>query len=452
MSNEQSPTKESLSPGVGPGPNSRALAERLRKVETSNVTWLSKDFPVFWEKGHGVFVEDVDGRSYLDMTAAFGVTALGHAPRESSDALRKQSERLVHGMGDVHPPAIKVEFLERLAAIAPVEEPRITLGTGGSMATEIALKSTYLATGRPGVLAFEGGYHGLTLGSLSVVGHEKFLTPFSGIANSGLPRIPFPESHEGTTSEPGCEEVLEQTESMFKKYVDTVGGVIVEPIQGRGGIRIPPKGFLTGLRKLCSDRGVLLICDEILTGFHRTGPMFASEAEGIRPDLILLGKALAGGMPIGACVGTKTVMDSFGASTGEAIHTETFLGHPATMATALATLDAFERAPMQDIVETSGQKLASILRQTLGRHPDFFGEPVGRGLMWGVGCFNNGEPSPELTGRMVRASLGAGLIILGGGVHGHVLQFTPALTITDDEIAEMAARLDKAVKLVLKSF
>ena len=439
-------------PAKGPGIQSRALAERLRKVETSNITWLGDEFPVFWERGEGLYVYDVDGQDYLDMTAAFGVTALGHVPKSSQKAISDQSQRLIHGMGDVHPPAIKVELLERLAEIAPVDNPRITLGTGGSMATEIALKSVRLSTGKPGVLAFEGAYHGLTLGALGVVGHERFLSPFAGLAPPGFPRLPFPEIN-AEDCDPALvkalsDEVFEHAERIIETHKDEIGGIIIEPIQGRGGIRVAVPGFLTKLHAFCQHHNLLLICDEIFTGFYRTGPRFACDLENVRPDILLLGKALGGGMPIGACIGRQEIMDSFGPSTGEAIHTETFLGHPVVMATALSTLQTLESADRSGQIKDRGQELRRILWATLGQFPERFQPVHGRGLMLGIACCHKGKPDPALCKSMVGAALKSGIILLGGGIHGHVLQFTPAISIGSDEIVEVGKRLSETLARV----
>ena len=174
-------------PARPPGPRSRALAERLRLVESRNVTYLSDDFPVFWEEARGANVRDVDGNVYVDFTGAFGVSFAGHGHARIQRALAEQSEQLVHGMGDVHPPAPKVELLERLSALAPWEETRTVLGSSGSEAMEAALKTAELSTGCSGIIAFEGAYHGLTLGSLAVTARPDFRDPFRARLHQGYP-------------------------------------------------------------------------------------------------------------------------------------------------------------------------------------------------------------------------------------------------------------------------
>ena len=179
-----------------PGPRSRAFAERLRAVESRNVTFLSDNFPVFWEEAAGANVRDVDGNVYIDFTGAFGVSLAGHRHPRVQRALVEQSERLIHGMGDVHPPAVKLSLLERLSTLAPWEDTRTVLGSSGSEAMEAALKTAELSTGRSGIIAFDGAYHGLTLGSLAVTARPDFRDRFRGRAHRGVTFAPFPQREE----------------------------------------------------------------------------------------------------------------------------------------------------------------------------------------------------------------------------------------------------------------
>ncbi len=429
--------------GCGPGPVSRALANRLHRVETANVTWLGDDFPVFWERGEGCWVTDVDGARYLDMTAAFGVAALGHSPSPIRMMLKDQADVLIHGMGDVHPPLAKVELLEKLAELVPIQNPRITLGTSGTMATEIALKAAYASTGRPEALYFKGGYHGLSYGALSVIGHDRFREPFAERCAQNPSPLPFPRDDSSMAS---C---LASMEQILRSSHTRIGAVIVEPIQGRGGICVPPTDFLGQLRQLCDATDTLLIVDEIFTGFYRTGERFASSH--IEPDILLLGKALGGGLPIGACIGKKDVMDAFGPSTGEAIHTETFLGHPLTMRTALCMLHALEVDDTAAMVRNRGQQLETILQDIVCQASGFTIEVRGQGLMQGMAFFEAETESPASAPvkKLVLGCLQEGLIVLGGGLNGNVLQFTPPLNISEQELVLFRDRLRRAFQQCL---
>ena len=275
--------------GPVPGPQSRALAERLARVESRNVTALDPK-PIFWERASFANLWDVDGNRFVDLTAAFGVANVGHAHPEVSAAIARQAAELLHGMGDVHPPRVKVELLERLAALYPrgrtqqSPEVRTVLSCSGADAVETALKTAMLATGRAGVIAFEGAYHGLSFGALDCTWREDFRAPFRA-------RLP------GATRFARYGD-LADVERLAREHGEEIGAVLVEPIQGRGGERVPPDGFLRGLRNLCDERGWLLVVDEIYTGLGRTGSVFACDHEAVVPDLLCVGKGLASGMPI----------------------------------------------------------------------------------------------------------------------------------------------------------
>ena len=319
-----------------PGPRSLELSRRLARVESRNVTHLTPAFPVFWDSARGTNVRDVDGNVFLDLTGAFGVSVAGHGNPLITQEIRDQAERLVHGMGDVHPPAKKVELLEALARIVPWADSRTILGSSGSEAVEAALKTALLATGKPGIVAFEGAYHGLTLGSLAVTEREDFREPFRERLYPGVRFVPFPEplrmgSGASSQSLDAVAEVMDEGAGG-----EGIGAVIVEPIQGRAGVRVPPMGFLRDLASLVREAGALLIFDEIFTGLGRTGSLFACLQEDMLPDLLCLGKGLGGGLPLSACVGPRDVMEAWPPSGGEAIHTSTFLGHPLACAAGVS--------------------------------------------------------------------------------------------------------------------
>ena len=409
-----------------PGPRSRALAERLRLVESRNVTWLGPRFPVFWDSARGSAVTDVDSNTYLDFTSAFGVTALGHQDARVSVAVQSQAERLTHGMGDIHPPALKVELLERLASLAPWPDTRIVLASAGSEAVEIALKTAELATGRPGVLAFQGGYHGLTLGALSATSGAAFRTPFRARLFDGVRHLPWPADSAAVDG------ILDQaTDWLDAPGGPPIGAVILEPIQARAGVRIPPAGFLEGLAERTRAAGALLILDEIFTGFGRTGTLWAHENEGLVPDLLCVGKALGGGMPISACMAPASVMDSWPDSTGEAIHTSTFLGHPLTCRAALAFLDALGEDALVERAARAGTLLGECLRDRLSGLPAVT-DVRGRGLLHGVEVTEEAARVAGMRGGLAACALRKGLLVLPAGPGGRVLEIVPPLTTPDD--------------------
>jgi 4-aminobutyrate aminotransferase-like enzyme len=497
-----------------PGPRSLEMARRLSRVESRNVTHLTPGFPVFWEAARGANVRDVDGNVYLDLTGAFGVSVAGHTPPGVVEEIRGQAGVLIHGMGDVHPPARKVELLETLARLAPWPDARIVLGSSGSEAVEAALKTALLATGRPGILAFEGAYHGLTLGSLAATHREDFKAPFRSRVYQGARFAPFPESGgappsgsggappsgsgvappsgSGGAPPSGSGEVtpsgsggappsgpaaaplppsriaplpgslgggevaaslsLEQVGRLLRNEdgKGEVGAVIIEPIQGRAGVRIPPPGFLGELAEVTRDAGALLIFDEIFTGLGRTGDLFACLHEGVLPDLLCLGKGLGGGLPLSACMGPAAVMDAWPPSTGEAIHTSTFLGNPLVCAAGVALLRELEEGGLvarskvlgAELLETLERELAGLAGAVSAR---------GRGLFVGLEMRDpvTGAPAAGAAVRSAEAALREGILVLPAGEWGHVLELAPPLVISEGQLRWAVPRLIGVLQKVL---
>lgn len=419
--------------GAIPGPESRALAARLARVESHNVTALDP-VPIFWERASGANVWDVDGNRFVDLTAAFGVANVGHAHPEVVDALSKQAESLLHAMGDVHPARVKVELLERLSALYPRGEAsqapdvRCVLSSSGSDAVETAIKTALLATGRPGILAFEGAYHGLSLGALDCTWRPDFRDPFSTRLADATRFAPYGD--------------LDHLAHLAGRCGEEIGAILVEPVQGRGGERVPPKGFMRGLRTLCDEHGWLLIADEIYTGFGRTGAVFACDHEAVVPDLLCVGKGLASGMPISACMGRKEVFDAWPRSEGEALHTQTFLGHPTGCAAAIASLDVAERWQLAERSRQLGHATLERLRTGL-KGAATVREVRGLGLMIGIECI-----SPEISLTASTRLLEQGYILLPSGEGGCVLSLTPPLTIGEAALFEACDEIARHLESV----
>jgi len=396
-----------------PGPRSRQLARRLRRVESPNVTFIAPDFPIFWESARGCLVTDVDGNCFLDVTSAFGVASVGHNHPRVVAAVQAQAEKLLHGMGDVHPSEVKVRLCEKISALVPLPQAQVILGLNGGDAIEAALKTAMLATGRPGILAFEGGYHGLTYGALDVTARSDFRAPFRPQMGGFTQHLPY-----------GCS--LERIRAQITSQAP--GAVVAEPIQGRGGIVVPPPGWLPGLRDLCTETDTLLILDEIFTGWGRTGQRFACQAEDVVPDILCVGKAMGGGLPLSACVASAGLMAVWGESMGEALHTSTFLGNPLACAGALAALDVLEEEDLPAQAVQRGAVLASGLHDLQAAFPELIREVRGRGLMLGLELHSPGHALP-----LVPSALREGLILLPAG-DGRVLEFVPPLVITEAQI------------------
>ena len=440
-----------------PGPASRALAERLRAVESRNVTYLADDWPVFWEEAAGANVRDGDGNVYVDLTGGFGVAFLGHAHAGVAVAVARQAQRLVHGLGDVHPPALKVRLLERLAELMPWRETRGVLASTGSEAVEIALKTALLATGKPGVLAFEGAYHGLTLGSLAVTWRPLFRAPFTARLYRGVAFAPFPQ-RDGVARRDGAargggvargvsaDAALERVRRLLREGApngDPIGAVIIEPVQGRAGVRLAPKGFMAELSRLASDAGVVVIADELMTGMGRCGAMLASERVGLEPDLVCIGKALGAGLPLSACLGARRVMDAWPVSEGEAVHTSTFLGHPLACAAALGALDSYGPDGILARAEALGAALRNRLAERLSGEPGV-AEVRGLGLLVGIEFLAGDTPAAGAAARVAGSALTRGVLVLPAGDAGEVVELTPPVTLTE-------AQVDLAVEVLVSA-
>ncbi len=390
-----------------------------------------------------------DRNVYLDLTGAFGVSLVGHGCPSVVEGIRGQAGRLIHGMGDVHPPARKVEFLEALTGLAPWPECRVILGSSGSEAIEAALKTALLASGKPGIVAFEGAYHGLTLGSLAVTERRMFRAPFKDRLYPGVRFVPFPDPLR-TGSEAGVRSLSELVVALQEGAGgDEIGAVIVEPIQGRAGVRIPPPGFLEEVARLTRDAGAILIFDEIFTGLGRAGSFFACLHEGVLPDLLCVGKGLGGGLPLSACLGPPGVMDAWPPSGGEAIHTSTFLGHPLACTAGLVSLHVLEG---EDLIARSaevGARLLQDIRVGLSEVPQV-AEVRGRGLFIGLEMADPDtlEPLAGSAATVAEEALLRGILVLPAGAEGHVLELSPPLVLTDVQARWAAAEVVDLVRMV----
>ncbi|HAB19465.1 MAG TPA: aspartate aminotransferase family protein [Verrucomicrobiales bacterium] len=432
--------------------NSATVLKLLERYESRNITFRAPegDWPIVWERARGCQVWDAEGRKYLDLTAAFGVAAAGHANPRVVAAGRRQMGQLLHAMGDVHPHALKAQLARELsritferwaksnsrtgsstaAASGPTLRGKTILTNSGFEAVEAALKTAQLATGRPGVIAFAGAYHGLGYGALNATHRSLFREPFCRQLREFGTFVSWPEE------DGGCLDRIEtEVRRAFKKR--PIGAILVEPIQVRGGVRIPSREFLPLLRRLATEHESLLILDEIYTGFGRAGRWFACEHTQVVPDLICLGKALTGGFPLSACVGRADVMDAWPPSEGEAIHTSTFLGHPVGCAMALAQIEELRR---RRLVERSASVGAQFLGE-LSSLPRSVGKfrlrARGLGLLVGLEWQH---PNPAVAGRtalaLVRRLLQRGLIVLPEGEYGEVVSFTPPLTIREADLRQ----------------
>ena len=400
-----------------PGPEAKRLATQLAAHEAPGINTLPAGEPegasLVWRAARGANVVDVDGNRYLDFTSGFGAAAIGHRHPEVVAAVRAQSEELVHGLGDVHANPARVTLAAELCQLLPLADPRIYYAVSGADAVEIALKTAQLHTGRPGVLAFDPSYHGLTLGALSVSARPHFRRPFEGALRPAVERLPFGVA---------LDEVVRTLGASGE-----IGAVIVEPIVGREGVLVPPAGWLAGLGEVARSAGALLIVDEILTGFGRVGARFAVDLEGVRPDLVVCGKALGGGLPIGVAAGSAEVMAAW-REPGEARHTGTFVGHPLACAAGLAVLRVLDRERLSERAASLGVRVGGVLAGWPERF-EACREVRGRGLLWGIEL-----TSAERALTLATTLAQRGVLALAGGAEGRVLELMPPLSITEEQL------------------
>ncbi|MBI1871003.1 MAG: aspartate aminotransferase family protein [Chlamydiae bacterium] len=424
-----------------PGPRSKALAKRLKHCECSSMILVNDETLIVWARAKGANVWDVDGNRYIDLTAAFAVANAGHTNPRIVQALVEQAKKFPHGPGDIHPAEIKIQFLEALSKICPKPLDTIMLGCAGSEAVEIAMKTAFLATGKPGLIVFEGSYHGLTYGALCATSLFNFYQPFESQLSHHTYRLPFPHKEKEKA-------LLHQITQLIQKK--SIGAILIEAIQGRGGIRALSTSFLKDLRKICDHHKIILITDEIFSGMGRTGQWFAFQHSGIIPDLVTVGKGLSGGFPISACIGSSSLMKVWPRHHGEALHTSTFMGHPIGCAMALASIQEIKHRGLVKRARIMGEKLIPKLEK-LQKYP-VIGEIRGRGLMIGIEIIENknGKSSSEKAQKISHRALQKGVILFTEGVDQNILAMTPPLTISDEQLNDAVKIIEECIREIVK--
>ena len=361
-------------------------------------------------RGEGSYLWDDKGRRYLDLMTNYGVNLLGHAHPLVTDAIKLQASQLTNAHQSFDTPA-RQDFLVALGALLPPPLSRISFGNSGAEAIEAALKFARVATGRIGIIATHRAYHGRTFGALSATADAKYRDPFAPMLE-GVRHIPF-----------------DDLDALDKVLDDSVAAVIVEPIQGEGGIRVPADGYLRGIRDRCDARGILLICDEIQTGF-RTGSPFAFTREDIVPDILCLSKSIANGLPIGVTVTTEAVSERV----PKGSHGSTFAGNPLVCAVGAVTLRVLADETLHARAAQTGTRFQERVRD-LGLPQ--IREVRGRGVMQAVELKKPATP-------VIKAMQEAGVLVLPAG--GTVIRFLPSILIQDDQLAEGISALAEALR------
>jgi len=399
--------------------------------------------PVFVARALNAEVWDVEGKRYIDFSSGIAVVNTGHSHPHVVKAVHEQIDAFSHTCLMVAPYASAVELAERLLAASPFEDGRAVFVSTGAEAVENAVKIARARTGRPGVIAFGGGFHGRTNLCMGLTGkvvpYKKGFGPFT----PEIYHVPFPAEYLGTSAE----DSLYALEQLFKNDIESsrVAAIIIEPVQGEGGFYPVPDGFLGSLRAVCDRHGIVFICDEIQTGFGRTGRMFACEHEGVTPDLITLAKGVAGGYPIAAVLGTREIMD--GPEPGGL--GGTYAGSPLGCAAGLAVLDVMEREDLCNRAVAVGDRVFERLRRLQSKYPDRLGDVRGKGAMAAMELVKDGDPGQpdaDLTKTLVADAANRGLLLLSCGVRGNVIRILTPLTIPFDHLDEGLSILEQLIE------
>jgi 4-aminobutyrate aminotransferase-like enzyme len=386
---------------------------------------------IVYASAKGSNVIDVDSNRYVDFAAGFGAMLLGHGHPNVLRVLEFQAHRLLLALGDVFPADAKIALCERVAQLHPDPKARVILGQSGADAVTAALKSALLFTGKPGVIAFTGAYHGLSHAPLAACGlRESYREPFLAQLNPHVTFADYPSRIED------LDRVLTQVRAALG--AQSVGAILVEPILGRGGVLVPPAEFLAELGKLARQFGALVIADEIWTGLGRSGKLLFSLNSGNVPDLVCLGKGLGGGLPLSALVGRGEVLEAWQRD-AEVVHTSTFAGSPLACATALATLDVISREHLPERAEQMGARLLELLEARLMRFPKL--TVRGAGLMLAIDL----GPNPGRASLLAARLLERGYITSTGGGRREVLVLTPPLTLAENLLTGFADAVESAV-------
>ncbi|RLI97544.1 MAG: acetyl ornithine aminotransferase family protein [Candidatus Aenigmatarchaeota archaeon] len=427
--------RPSSNAGKSGGARSKGVIARDKKVISTSYT---RGQPVVIDRGSGARLWDVDGKGYLDFTAGIAVSNVGHANPDVVRAVKAQADKILHNAGTDFYNELEVKLAEKLVKITPGREQRVFFTNSGTESVECAFKLARWKTGRSRFISFFNSFHGRTYASMTLSGSKTIHRNHFGPLVPGVVHVPYaycyrcPFGHEdGKGCGMECLSYIEDTLLKTTLPADEVAGVFFEPVQGEGGYVVPPKRFLTGLRKICRDNGFLMIADEIQTGFGRSGKWFASQHFGIKPDIMCLAKGIAGGMPLGACVAHKDIMQW-----PPGAHASTFSGNPVSCAASLASISYIERHKLMENAARLGRMGLKYMKDVKEdcRH---VGDVRGLGLMIGVEMVKDKrsrEPAPDRQKMAIMEAFRKGLLLLYGGKS--TIRIAPPLVIGREEFQD----------------
>jgi 4-aminobutyrate aminotransferase/(S)-3-amino-2-methylpropionate transaminase len=426
-----------------PGPRSREILARKERVVADA---LSASLPVVVEEAHGARFTDVDGNTFIDFAGGVGCLAVGHSHPRVVAAIEEQARRFTHTDFTVVPYEVYVALAERLCALAPFSGPaKAAFFNAGTEAVENAIKFARLYTKRPAVIAFEGAFHGRTLLALSLTSkthpYKAGLGPFA----PEVYRVPFANDYRG----PDPRSALESLERALVTQVaaETVAAIVLEPVQGEGGFVVAPRDFLAGVRRICDEHGIVLVVDEVQTGFGRTGRMFAIEHYPIEPDLLVVAKSIAAGLPLSGVLGRAEIVDA----AGDSAIGGTYVGNPVAQAAALAVLDVIEEEALVERAVEVGETIRSRMVVWQERFEQV-GDVRGLGAMLALELVHDRdtkEPAPDLASAVVDHAARTGLLLLKAGIYANCIRVLVPLVIDDAELDEALGVWEQALEHVL---
>jgi 4-aminobutyrate aminotransferase/(S)-3-amino-2-methylpropionate transaminase len=426
-----------------PGPRSREILERKARVVADP---LSIVLPVVADEGRGALLTDVDGNTFVDFTGGVGCLNVGHSHPRVVAAAQEQLTRFSHTDFTIVPYEVYVDLAERLCELAPVRKPaKAAFFNAGTEAVENAVKFARSYTGRPAVIGFEGGFHGRTLLSLTLTSkthpYKAGLGPFA----PEIYRVPFPNEYRG----PSAAEALAALERALVTTVaaESVAAIVLEPVQGEGGFVVAPPEFVEGVRRICDDNGIVLVVDEVQTGFGRTGRMWGIDHYDVEPDLITIAKSIAAGLPLSGVLGKAEIMDA----PGDSAIGGTYVGNPVAQAAALAVLDVFEEEGLNDRAAAIGDTIRSRMQAWQERW-DAIGDVRGLGAMLAIELVHDREtknPAPDVASAVVEAAAERGLLLLKSGIYSNCIRVLVPLVISDAELDEALGVWEQALEAVV---
>jgi 4-aminobutyrate aminotransferase / (S)-3-amino-2-methylpropionate transaminase / 5-aminovalerate transaminase len=426
-----------------PGPRSREILARKKRVVAEP---LSIYLPIVVAEARGATLTDVDGNTFIDFTGGVGCLNVGHSHPRLVEAAQEQLSRFSHTDFTILPYELYVTLAERLCELTPIAGPRkAAFFNAGTEAVENAVKFARAYTGRPAVIGFEGGFHGRTLLSLTLTSkthpYKAGLGPFA----PEVYRVPFPQDYRGPTAA----EALSALERALVTQVaaETVAAIVIEPVQGEGGFQVAPPEFMVGVRELCDRHGIVLVVDEVQTGFARTGKLFAIEHYGVEPDLVTMAKSIAGGLPLSAVVGKQAIMDA----PGDSAIGGTYVGNPVAQAAALAVLDVIEEEGLCERAVALGETMRTRMQGWQGRWSQI-GDVRGLGAMLAIELVHDPatkEPAADIASEVVEHAARHGLLLLKSGVYSNCIRVLTPLVLADAELDEALGVWEEALEHAL---